>query len=172
MALLAHVQGPLLVSRQRQKTAFSAGGYTVGGATARLKHKIAAIRAQGEACPLCNSAFEPEGRRQPAMDSDDNSEVRGVLCQACNRAVGGFGHDILTHLRVAQYLLEHEMAHGRTQPGDRELHAQLEEMLGEPPSRRGMVAMLAVSTRDMEMASLANSQLASSWEARSPKQDG
>lgn len=59
--------------------------------------------AQGGVCAGCRKTCTVFSRL--SVDHDhDTGKVRGLLCSACNRAVGGLKHDPETLLRLAAYL--------------------------------------------------------------------
>lgn len=68
--------------------------------------EIDAMRiAQGNKCSGCQRTFE--GRFYPCVDHDHvTMAVRGILCRACNRALGLVYDDADTLARLAEYLRE------------------------------------------------------------------
>lgn len=60
------------------------------------------LRLQGGTCAICFSPC-PEGRL--CVDHDHTTGLlRGLLCRACNRALGGFNEDPELLRRAAEYL--------------------------------------------------------------------
>jgi hypothetical protein len=73
----------------------------------------AMIEKQGNVCAICH---EPEHRvdgkskrlRELAVDHNHQTgKVRGLLCNACNAALGGFGDNVERLFSAAEYLREH-----------------------------------------------------------------
>lgn len=63
-----------------------------------------AIR-QGGRCAICRR--EPEQGRRLAVDHDHaTGEVRGLLCKACNTALGMFRDDVASLARAIGYLAD------------------------------------------------------------------
>lgn len=57
---------------------------------------------QDATCPVCDWAIEPENS---AIDHNHNTgEVRGILCKACNRALGLLKDNPKNLFRAANYL--------------------------------------------------------------------
>ena len=53
----------------------------------------------------CSICFRPFGEDTPNIDHDHNTgKVRGLLCTACNMALGGFGDSIELLSRAIEYL--------------------------------------------------------------------
>lgn len=64
----------------------------------------ALVLAQGGVCAICNGR---PGRKRLAVDHDHaTGAVRGLLCEACNLALGGFRDDPTLLLRAAEYLAQ------------------------------------------------------------------
>lgn len=64
----------------------------------------ALIKSQDSRCRICNRPFTEE--LKPVVDHDhDTGEVRGILCDPCNRGLGQFG-DSSDRLRSAIRYLE------------------------------------------------------------------
>lgn len=76
-------------------------GLTPGGYAARLK-------SQGGVCAICGREPEaPPRYGEPALHVDHDhatGEVRGLLCRACNQALGFFDDDIERLRRAVTYL--------------------------------------------------------------------
>lgn len=63
------------------------------------------LAAQDDRCAICRKA-PPEGRRLAVDHDHDTGRVRGLLCTACNAALGSFpSADVL--LAALSYLGEH-----------------------------------------------------------------
>jgi hypothetical protein len=68
--------------------------------------------AQGGLCAICRKPQVPRksvegsnGHRELAVDHDhDTGTVRGLLCDRCNRGLGGFKDDLFLLLRAVDYL--------------------------------------------------------------------
>ncbi len=66
------------------------------------------VEEQGHRCAACNGelAERPgKGERFHIDHCHSSGEVRGLLCQPCNLAVGQLGDDPLRALDVAKYLI-------------------------------------------------------------------
>ena len=63
--------------------------------------------AQGNRCAICGSP-DPRDKRGWHVDHDhETSRVRGLLCSACNRGLGGFRDDTEALLKAIEYLRSH-----------------------------------------------------------------
>jgi len=52
------------------------------------------VEQTGPACPLCNEEFRGRGLHKRCVDHDHlTGKVRGLICSACNTAIGYFGDD-------------------------------------------------------------------------------
>ncbi len=76
-----------------------------------LEQLEAMIAAQNGACPICLQPITAMGKGRNrvrdgcAVDHDHNTgKVRGILCQPCNAALGGFNDDAATLKRAFDYL--------------------------------------------------------------------
>ena len=63
------------------------------------------IEFQGGGCYICGRKQEPDGRKLSIDHDHSNGKVRGVLCYACNKALGLF-YDKPERLRKAAEYLE------------------------------------------------------------------
>jgi len=71
----------------------------------------ALLREQDDRCAICQTG-EPRGHGRFHVDHDHETDaVRGLLCHACNTALGGFQDDPDLLARAIAYLEEH--IHGR-----------------------------------------------------------
>jgi recombination endonuclease VII len=62
------------------------------------------LEQQDYRCPICLRAFDPNGIRPPVdHDHGPSGKVRGILCSACNRALGWYENNAA---RIAGYLKE------------------------------------------------------------------
>jgi hypothetical protein len=70
------------------------------------------LLSQGNCCAICGSE-DPKGRRSGRGGGANRmcvdhchttNKVRGLLCHACNRALGNFGDDISNLQRAIEYL--------------------------------------------------------------------
>ena len=62
----------------------------------------AILEAQGGGCAICGRS--PGRKRLPVDHNHETGEIRGLLCLACNRAVGLLGDDPDLARRAAEYL--------------------------------------------------------------------
>lgn len=61
------------------------------------------LSEQGSACAICREAFADNA--PPCIDHcHDTGRVRGLLCRACNAALGGFGDDSAIVTAALAYL--------------------------------------------------------------------
>ena len=70
-----------------------------------LKEYYKLIELQGGGCYICGRTQEPDGRKLSIDHDHSNGKVRGVLCYACNKALGLF-YDKSERLRKAAEYLE------------------------------------------------------------------
>ena len=70
------------------------------------KHQDAEWFYNTKNCEICNVEFEEGlGRNKKCIDHDhDTMEVRGILCNQCNRAVGYFKDNANILLAASKYL--------------------------------------------------------------------
>ena len=62
-------------------------------------------------CDICSVEMRLSGHRKDSVCVDhchDSGEVRGLLCNACNRSLGGFQDDSEIVQRAADYLQRHD----------------------------------------------------------------
>jgi hypothetical protein len=60
---------------------------------------------QGGACAICRDVFDGIGKQgTPHLDHEHGGEVRGILCNNCNRSLGGFKDDPDTLRAAIEYL--------------------------------------------------------------------
>jgi hypothetical protein len=69
-------------------------------------------RAQGHKCGICGTAeasiHRAGTKRELSVDHDhDTGEVRGLLCNRCNRGIGYFGDSVGGLLKAVAYLRQH-----------------------------------------------------------------
>lgn len=70
----------------------------------------ALAESQENACAICSTELdalpaEPSGRARLHVDhSHEDGRVRGLLCNACNRSLGGFRDDITLLRRAVAYV--------------------------------------------------------------------
>jgi len=74
-------------------------GITLAGYDAMLK-------AQGNRCAICDTTPEENGRRFDVDHDHETGDVRGLLCQACNRGIGQLADSAILLRRAADYLEE------------------------------------------------------------------
>lgn len=71
----------------------------------------AMLAAQGGVCAICKreerSKRDGKIMRMPVDHCHTTGRVRGILCHACNRAIGLLGEDADVIRKVIKYLLEH-----------------------------------------------------------------
>lgn len=71
----------------------------------------ALLDQQGGVCAICGAGLCPE-RGVLAVDHDhDTGEVRGILCQPCNRGLGDFRDSPALLLAAAEYLRKRQLIH-------------------------------------------------------------
>lgn len=69
---------------------------------------------QDGSCAICRSDWSSKG---PNIDHDHSTgEVRGLLCQACNQAIGQLRDDPAIIIAAAEYVRRGGYAHGDTDP--------------------------------------------------------
>jgi hypothetical protein len=70
-----------------------------------LKQKEAIIKEQGYECPICGVSLELLEPRFICVDHNHKTgEVRGVLCQPCNLAVGFIKENLNSIRKMGEYL--------------------------------------------------------------------
>ena len=62
------------------------------------------LDAQDNSCAICDKQFEVECGPPHIDHCHDTTEVRGLLCQKCNTAIGMLGDDAEKAIRAYQYL--------------------------------------------------------------------
>lgn len=65
------------------------------------------LAAQGGGCAICGTTVNRYGdteRRLPVDHDHETGQVRGVLCDVCNRVLGLFGDDPARLEHAAEYL--------------------------------------------------------------------
>jgi hypothetical protein len=64
------------------------------------------VAVQGGRCAICRTT--QFGKKGPAIDHDhDSGKVRGLLCSACNLALGQFGDSVFVLNAALNYLISH-----------------------------------------------------------------
>jgi len=64
------------------------------------------LKSQNKVCAICLS--KNKSKRKLAVDhSHDNGNIRGLLCDKCNRGLGYFNDDISILKKVIKYLKKH-----------------------------------------------------------------
>ena len=65
----------------------------------------ALLSLQGERCAICRRGPEGSGKKRLTVDHDHRTgEVRGVLCNLCNVALGSLRDDVRTARSLIAYL--------------------------------------------------------------------
>ena len=63
------------------------------------------LAEQNNCCKLCERPFEQLNRRLIHVDHDHKTnELRGILCQKCNTALGSLGDTVESLERAVKYL--------------------------------------------------------------------
>lgn len=76
------------------------------------------LEAQGGVCAICSRperVVDPRNGRIKALAVDHNHEtgdIRGLLCQNCNKGIGNLGDSVETLLSAAAYLMERDGLEG------------------------------------------------------------
>jgi hypothetical protein len=66
----------------------------------------AMLQLQGGVCAICKSASK---RRRLDVDHDHQTgKVRGLLCEMCNKAIGGLGDSVERVESALMYLKKHK----------------------------------------------------------------
>jgi len=68
----------------------------------------AMLKAQGGGCAICGMASEENGRYLAVDHSHGTGQVRGLLCNMCNRAIGQLGDNPKLCDAAAAYLRRYE----------------------------------------------------------------
>jgi hypothetical protein len=72
-----------------------------------LEDFVRLSRQQNSVCKICGSPDGDKKGRRLSIDHDhDTGEVRGLLCNRCNRAIGMFNDDIELMKQAISYLEE------------------------------------------------------------------
>jgi hypothetical protein len=69
------------------------------------------LRSQGGACAVCGKGPGSRHARDMRLAVDHchkTGQVRGLLCQTCNRAIGLFADNPILLRRAISYLLQHQ----------------------------------------------------------------
>jgi hypothetical protein len=69
-----------------------------------LKEYDAILEAQGGGCAICKTKQGDDYYRLAVDHCHDTMKVRGILCSACNRAIGGFKENLGLIEEAARYL--------------------------------------------------------------------
>jgi len=64
----------------------------------------AILEVQGSGCAICGKTPEENGRRLDVDHDHDTNEVRGLLCNSCNKAIGLFQDNPVYVRSAANYL--------------------------------------------------------------------
>ena len=72
------------------------------GITLEQYHKL--VEHQGGGCAICGRSNEPDGRKLSIDHCHTSGNVRGVLCYACNKALGLFYDQTERLAKAIQYL--------------------------------------------------------------------
>ena len=76
------------------------------------------LDAQNGACAICckpEKTVDPRNGRVKALAVDHNhanDEIRGLLCQNCNKGIGNLGDSVDILIAAAAYLMERGSAEG------------------------------------------------------------
>lgn len=69
-----------------------------------MDHYDQLLAAQEGVCAICGAEEDDMGRALAVDHNHSTGEVRGLLCTACNQAVGRFGDSAERFRRAAEYL--------------------------------------------------------------------
>ena len=76
------------------------------------------LKEQGGKCKICGAISSVNGHRL-AIDHDHTTgKIRGLLCKACNAAIGYLGDNPVLAEKAAIYLREYEKTQGASAPGN------------------------------------------------------
>jgi hypothetical protein len=91
----------------------------------QLKHKFglayggyeALLVAQHGVCAICTRPERSKRFKHFAVDHDaETGQIRGLLCAACNQAIGLLSHDVNILRRASSYLQKFNRNKTKTQP--------------------------------------------------------
>ena len=79
-----------------------------------LAHYDEMLERQENTCAICGLTPEENGKRLCVDHNHETGEVRGLLCDDCNRGIGTFRDNPVSLARAAEYLLGVKKNHEST----------------------------------------------------------